>query len=360
MLRQFNFVINLGDKITTTNVSGGVMQKYVDKFTKFFLITFLTLAKGWTVTGPNSPDIFDKNFEWKFFALPLAGKLAVESSGWPSYFWPNIKGGIAHRWNAATPMDFQYQSPSLEELRKMDGREIGQLSPAEKFDIYLGQYDYPTVRSVWRRTPRNSSDWSGICHGMAPASLYHPEPKMQILTNGDGLRIPFFSSDIKAILGNHYAYDNKKVTKQIGKRCFFRESTPILSRRSACQDVNAATFHIVLGNMLGKRGKGFFADLERYNEVWNHLVLSYHSNILEDRSYERFRILKIETSVTYTGTIDPSYTPVLGTSLESFKIRSYLYTLKLNNEGKIISGQWNSKVRPDFLWLQENDGFYFP
>ncbi len=39
------------------------------------------------------------------------------------------------------------------------------LSPAEKYDIYVGRYDYPTVQSEWKRTNPEDAHWEGLCHG---------------------------------------------------------------------------------------------------------------------------------------------------------------------------------------------------
>jgi len=109
-------------------------------------------------------------------------------------------GGISHRYLSHDPQDFRYQLYTLEELKQMSAEQLKLLSPAEKYDIYVGRYDYPTVHSEWKRTHPTDASWFGLCHGWAPASLVFKNPNTTTLTNLDGITIPFGSSDIKAYL----------------------------------------------------------------------------------------------------------------------------------------------------------------
>lgn len=108
--------------------------------------------------------------------------------------------GIAHRWQSQNPQDFQYQLNTLAQLKTMSADDIMKLSPAEKYDIFNQRYDYPTVHSEWQRTSPQDPQWEGICHGWAPASLSFAQPNVVELTNADGIKISFGSSDIKALL----------------------------------------------------------------------------------------------------------------------------------------------------------------
>jgi hypothetical protein len=88
--------------------------------------------------GANTPSILDESFEYKFDKLPLKGDVGVETGiGWSSSYWPSYKGGIAFRWNHPSPNNFKYKSPSFAQLKSMSIEQINQLSPAEKFDIYI-------------------------------------------------------------------------------------------------------------------------------------------------------------------------------------------------------------------------------
>ena len=129
-------------------------------------------------------------------ALPSSGR--TRRATWSDDYWPSNKGGIANRWQVG--QSFGYRLHSLSQLRRMGPRGLRTLSPAEKFDIYNNRLDYPTVKSEWRRTSRFMPDWFGLCHGWAPASMLFREPGPVTLTASNGLRIPFGSSDVKALL----------------------------------------------------------------------------------------------------------------------------------------------------------------
>lgn len=82
----------------------------------------------------------------------------------------------------------------------MTSTDIARLSPAEKFDFLNGPYYYPLKAEVEKLAAYDAESWEGICHGRAPASMNHNEPRPKILRNPDGIKIYFGSADIKAIL----------------------------------------------------------------------------------------------------------------------------------------------------------------
>ena len=166
----------------------------------------------------NDPFKMNPNFENRLDALPLTGELSSKALAWPGNYWPNFKGGIAHRWSSEKPQNFKYESPSLYEAKQMSKQQINELSPAEKYDLFSGNYDYPTVREVWKSTGPHANVWYGICHGVSPASLNHPEPKTVSLNNPDGIAITFYASDVKALLAYYYAKESDSDMVQVGKR----------------------------------------------------------------------------------------------------------------------------------------------
>ena len=307
--------------------------------------------------GYNNPYKMNPNFISAFNSLPLEGEIGSSSLAWGDSYWPNNKGSIAWRWTSTNPQNFRYTSPSLYTAQGMTESELNELSPAEKYDLYVGSYDYPTVKKVWSVTSPSSPTWYGICHGIAPASLHHTEPETLDVINNDGIKIRFYSSDVKALLGHHYARESKNGIIQVGKRCFFR------GFGSACSDVNAGSFHIILGNKLGISKTGFVADIDRFKQVWNHAAISYTSTTLgeaylnDTSSILAVKRIKINTTVKYTASIDPSKTPVMGSDLEKYDIRKYAYYLELDEKEKIVGGSWISYERPDFLWYKKKDKF---
>jgi hypothetical protein len=313
--------------------------------------------------GANDPAIMSTDFERVFEKLPTAGSLSEAGRAWPGYYWANKKGGIAQRWHAADPQHFKYESPKRSEATVMSRETINELSPAEKYDLFLGRYDYPTVEAAWGQSSRFSSEWHGICHGVAPASLNHSEPKEVTLINPDGIEITFFAGDVKALLAYYYAKVSDSKVRQVGKRCFISGWVPLLNRWPGCMDVNPGAFHIIMANKLGIDKTGFIADMDRFKQVWNHAALDYTSTVIRTAGADRrsaqgtVRRVLVKSKVKYAATIDPTYTPVIGTDQAKYDTRTYTYWLELDSKGEIIGGSWTSKDRPDFLWFKEKDDF---
>lgn len=307
---------------------------------------FLSNALAWN--GANNPLNFKQDLERNFANLPLSGETIDQNKNWPGYHWPHNKMSINYRWTAGEN-DQTPRMPGLEVLKKMNRSSMNSLSPAEKFDIYQGRYDYPTVSQAARLSRANASDWNGICHGLAAASKNHPEPNIKTAVNKDGISVSFFSSDLKALLAFEYAKNNKTGVSQIGKRCFFSRNTPIVWRHNSCTDINAGSFHLILTNFLGIKGESFLADLDRFKEVWNHPLKSYSSKVLEMTESR----VKIETTILYPDIIDPQFGPLIGTSFDYLKSKTYKYVLYLSSSGEITGGHWISTLRPDFIWIQE-------
>jgi hypothetical protein len=300
----------------------------------------------------SSPDIMNKDFEKKFSKLPLEGVVSSGRKFWSSDYWALFKGGINYRWNSASPTGFDLNSPSFQEALQMSQEDLKQLAPSEKFDLLLGNYNYPLKTEVGKRATRNRREWEGICHGWAMAALNHSEPIPRVLSNPNGLLIPFGSSDIKALLSYYYAYKyDPESTHQMGKRCRG-------NRNCYKEDMNAGAFHIVLANLVGLEGDSFIADIERKHEVWNQVVKDYKSEILS--SSEKAIIIK--TTVRYVFNIkENSWLPANETPNQTFKEIVYEYSLELNRDGRIVGGTWISKDRPDFLWkVSKEDNFKGP
>jgi hypothetical protein len=316
-------------------------------------------AKEWD--SFNNPYRLSRYFHSQLEALPLKGKLQNPQLGWPGNHWANNLGGIAHRWSAGTPQDFSYKLLSLAELQQMTPYELDELSPAEKFDIFAQNYGYPTVKKIFSELSPNETSWNGICHGYAPAALNHEEPQRVILTNPDGVTLTFYSSDVAGLLSYFYSKEAKSSSTLIGKRCWVSQSNA--GNRNECDDLNAGAFHIVLANKLGRENKAFIADIDRYAEVWNHILIDYSSRLLSSDSPQRnsasgtVKRVKVETQVRYAGTIAPKFDSVLGTDNATYVTHHYEYFLELNAQGKIIGGEWISATRPDFIWVQDRAAF---
>lgn len=301
----------------------------------------------------SKPEIMSTEFVRTFYELPLKGEVRDKSRYWSSDYWPMNKGGINQRWNSPDQSGFNLVSPTFEEALKMGQRELAALSPSEKFDLYNGHYDYPLKKAVERRASPDDEIWEGICQGWAAAALNHKEPVPRNMSNPQGLTIPFGSSDIKALLSYYYAYHHEVYDfHQMGKRC---------SRRGKhCdEDLNAGAFHIALANKTGLLGESFIADIENTKEVWNQVVYSYDSEILDEdlppdvnSAPGTVKVIRMKTNMVVVFNISMnSWMPSIGTENQTFRSNVYEYDLDIDQEGKIIGGTWKSQLRPDFIWF---------
>lgn len=310
--------------------------------------------------GDSNPKIMSRNFNYNFNELPLTGSIEDGKRAWSGHYWPSQKAGINHRWRSPYNEMFNYPSPTKDEVKKMSLDERAILSPAEKFDLLLGRYEYPLKNKVASSVKKYAPEWAGLCHGWAVASLHHAEPTPKVATNPDGIQIPFGSDDIKAILSYYYAkhYDADR-THQMGKRCnprkWFGGST-----KNCEEDLNAGAFHIVMANRLGLEKLGFIADVDRFEEVWNQPIAKYQSKILKDNlppsvsaAKSAVKEIKVSTDLYYVDESEPQWAPVLGTEHQLLTKLYLVYYLEISAQGKIVGGRWESTARPDFLWYKE-------
>jgi hypothetical protein len=305
----------------------------------------------------NKPINFRPGYRYKLEELPLSGNLT--STPWTDSYWPSDHGGIAYRW-LRNEKGFDYNLLSQAALRTMTPKDLATLSPAEKYDIFRGRYDFPTVLEERDRTSAKSHYWEGLCHGWAAAALNYAEPQSVLMRNRDGILIPFGATDVKALLSYAEGELSTGTEVYLGERCdatFKRH--PWARRRSECKDVNAGAFHVVLANEIGRLKRGFIADVTRDAEVWNHPVYAYSSMIVSQRlpsggeALGTVVVKTLRTEMSYRLENQQDWNKV-GADDFSFTIE-YRYRLEINIHGEIIGGSWISGDHPDFLWAKELD-----
>lgn len=320
----------------------------------------------------NDPSNMVPGFDSRFSAAPLQSELPESKIPWDEIYWPTVNGGIAYRWNSPDPQILKFKSPSLQQLRYMSEDQIAQLSPAEKYDVYVGDYSYPTVEDQFSRKKPWTGSWSGICDGWSASALNYPEPGQVVLTNADGIRIPFGSSDIKALLSFNYAEREFRPSPRVGTEC-----TRWKSRYSSyCKDVNAGAFHVVITNKIGLHQEGFAAEVDPSSQVWNQPIYKYEFRVLQSGVRPRSGSAHgtaseslIELEMTYPqddrtddGVVTvPHMYPTKGTPDYRKTTKTYRYWLELDYADHVIGGEWDSKDHPDFLWSPNTvtfEGYY--
>lgn len=339
----------------------------------------------------NFNPIAKNKISYSFASLPLEAKLKDDRFGWSETYWPSNMGGIAYRWNHPNPQPFTYKLYTKEELQKMSEAELSQLSPAELYDISQGDYSYPLTKKVLKTYNPKDLWWEGICHGWSQAAANYAEPMKVVVTNKDGIHVPFGSSDVKGLLSMHDAFNSKGRYVRVGERCAVKgkvegeeepedgivpKISPRDAQRDECRDVNAGAFHLILTNMIGVNSQSFVADVDRFNDVWNQPITSYTSQVLgevaldeNDKKAGVSKKVRIHTKMTYgeelifydakkeaEGEIGfVSKEPVTGTPVQMFTTREYEYALELDVNGNVIGGEWITESRPDMLWAKSRD-----
>lgn len=312
----------------------------------------------------------------KFSELPLQGDL--DKLPWSDDYWRTTRGGLSYRWfdlNNSERKRFTYNILNQHNLP----RDLRILSPSEKFDIYLGRFDFPYTKMERERTgvmnPHNSAqDWEGLCDNWAPATLFFDEPKPVTLKGRTGIEVPFGSSDVKALLiyflkdadapvhflGTRCEVDLEDLQKRYDRRLISRAE--YLARLEECSGVNAGSFHIVLANQIGRLKEGFVFDVDESIEVWNQPVTGFTSRVIADRNMKSpgaapgtVREVEIKTEMRYIEEKDQSWDINSETGLTSM---DYHYRVELDARGNIIGGAWIGDRHPDFFWKQDKPTFF--
>lgn len=298
--------------------------------------------------GISESILLDISMSQNFDLLPLSGEVRKNGKYWSGDSWRLQQGSINKRWNTETKEGFHYFSPTRREALTMPEELMRQLSPSEKYDIYMGRYDFPLRWEVDYGARLATEGWEGLCHGWAGATINHPEPMAKTLMNPDGVPVYFGSSDIKALLSYAYSKVLIKEGQTIGKRC--DENPQLLNdEEDRCNDdLSPMSFHVVVANYIGLRGRSVIADIDRYREVWNHPVTAYESKIEKQYKVSGGRKVQVKTKITYLDVMEKnSWDP--HPSLYSYMTMKY--ELDLDTKGNIIGGKWLSRERPDFLWV---------
>jgi hypothetical protein len=312
---------------------------------------------------------------------------------WSGSYWPHYQGALAARYrdpNYLQLMAAEVQFPRFKEYFDRTPilvyrNDLSQLSPAEKYDLLVGDPQMSLTRFSWEigekalqgnRVPT----WRGICDGWAAASQMMPRPKRSVtLTAPTGELLTFTPDDIMALGSQLYARAQRNVLF-FGKRCH----SPLLFFTSACSGANPGAFHLALTNRVGNLKKTFIADTSRGSEVWNYPVRDYkvsYYNVFTDEESPDFRpalevfdkkkrfrkresrhpqtrfIVGVKTVVNFQDMRDASLLLTNSTAEDKVMERTYLYDLELDANFNVLGGERAGRDFPDFFWAP-NDGTY--
>lgn len=323
----------------------------------------------------------------------------VNKQPWSDWYWPIAVGQLSYRYNDSE-MTNAYHDANLDEdeiwpwMRDYNTdhpatpADINKLSPSEKYDILMGDSNYTLTKNMiaagksYYDQYGKVESWMGLCHGWAPASYMLDRPAKSItVIAADGVtEIPFIPSDLKA-LGSLLWAKGQSQTKFVGGRCNSKEPNTdektgrILDQE--CFDNNPGTWHKAVITEIGMNKKPFVMDATYDYEVWNHPVTAYDyeyfnpkttdtTSSLEDAiievkdfdndKFESFRsprtkyIVGIKMEVEYMVETMPSKSSTDEEWKDDSHTAYYVYDLELDENMKIIGGEWYSNKHPDFIW----------
>ncbi|MBI3556837.1 MAG: hypothetical protein HY074_11290 [Deltaproteobacteria bacterium] len=336
--------------------------------------------------------------------LKYTDLVAMESAGllrarlaeqpWSGDYWPVYRGMIAKRY-AEDPRHFSvdWKANHDKYLEGANSTSIDTLSPAEKYDLLMGDSARALTKAMWEEGRpyyerfNTVEHWMGLCHGWAPASYMMPRPAhaIEALAADGQTRIRFYPDDLKALATLLWAKAPAE-TRFIGGRC--NEKTPVLDENGRlknpdCFDTNPGTWHLSAVNQLGHSRRSFVMDSAYDYQVWNQPLYSYSYSYfnpetrepvpsmdqakteLKDFTKDKFQkyrspdavsIVGIAMDVTYMTENPPTHNESNAADADSRMTVTYLYDVELDQNGTIIGGEWYEKVHPDFLWSPVRGG----
>jgi hypothetical protein len=323
----------------------GVILMFPRTFIILLFVSPLAVAASWD--GYNSPSRFAADYEYRLDHLPLSGSVDAVDIPWSESYWPRNQGSLNLRWNAPTPIGFGYRSPPFEKIKQMTRTELSHLSPAEKFDLARGRYDYPFTTYIRRyMAKRNAKDFEGICDGWTASAIQFKEPLPIDHVNPEGITIPFGSSDIKALISYLAAYHTDLGPIFAGRYC------TTFGFGSRCADINPGALHVILANEIGLRKTPFAADVEIGRETWNQPVFAYEFEIVGSAGSSSSIGYLIQGKMHYTDELEISrWEPVTGTEHFMRAAQDLKYVVELDSNHRITGGYWvEGSNHPDLFW----------
>lgn len=351
--------------------------------------------------------------------IPISGK--INHDAWSDDYWRTKWGQTAFRYGQG---DFKlattypeatgaYQ-PTIEWntftslLPEQVSQKVLFWSPAEKYDLTVGDGQFKLTKNQKQagkyslNSEGDVENWMGICHGWAPAALMVSRPTRPVMTKGlNNVNVTWYPNDIKAMVSLSWANANYP-TNFIGGRCDVKNPKTLQNGRVAqqeCFDTNPATFHLALGNMIGRAQTGFIFDKSFDYEVWNQPVVAYETLYfnplntnqrsqnwrevavpydLRFKRHDRFQfpltrgsagstagnpsdaniqyIVGAITSVVYLAEVRPNHSTEV--QQDRYLRETYIYDLEIENHNQkwiATGGEWHQNSHPDFMWVPKKD-----
>jgi hypothetical protein len=131
-------------------------------------------------------------------------------------------------------------------------------------------------------------------------------------------------------------------------------------------DTNAGSFFVLTTNLLRKGKTGFVFDNDPRGQVWNQPAWKYEHTIAEgtcpivikNPAKTGGALAHVVTDLHWIAEKDASETP--HGNANDVKITRYEYCVELDENRRVIGGEWISYQRPDFMWMAGKPDFSKP
>lgn len=314
--------------------------------------------------------------------LQTFNNVDISAPFWSGYYWPNYVGGLGFRYNDPYfPKGKWSKSLSYVRSKPSSGVPLDYFSPSEKYDLVMGvspeeagsltTQQWNLASAEFKQTGKVET-WQGICNGWAAASISFIAPQRPVVIPSARGDITFQVEDIKA-LGSLLFAAGQFESVFNGFRC--NEEHPSgdgeHSDKPECFDINPADWHLLVTHQLGMKKKPFIIDYIQSKEVWNKPVVGYAVSYFNIKrrgetsdnfqdvvvpakrviAYRRYRAkdaafmvgVKMRALLLF-GANEDSH---VGQTLKTVE---YQYLLELDENYKIIGGEWETENHPDFAW----------
>lgn len=259
------------------------------------------------------------------------------------------------------------------------GSFINALSPAEKYDLLAEDLDATFTQSLWAEVASYGNagkleHWFGICEGEAAASIMYPEPIHNVTLHSalSNTEIVFYPDDIKGLASFAWSAYVANGTPIIGSRCSkalkpgigFGTHTP-----PECFDINPGTWHVLALNLIGRQLAPLMINRDVAAQVWNFLVRTYkynYFNVMTNSPTDSYDEAKVPissfTSDPYRAVRSNQSEYIVGVNMDielrPGEIRNLKYDIEIDQQGRILGGEWYMDNHPDFAWTIDSQ--YWP
>ena len=371
-----------------------------NKFSVLISACLLSLSVG---SSAHESAFHDFDMDQPIFNLEKLGGITqgeVKRRLWSDDYWAKYAGGLAYRYaepgfwlDINNPQPNDWKVPGLHILKERPAATmIGEgrtnfLSPAEKYDLLVGDSNYTLTKSFINEINPKTEPWEGSCDGWAYAAYNEAPPIKSVqVRNLAGQLITFYPSDVRALLT--LLYSDYRVASFGGKCASANPAVDAQGRviDDNCRDTTPADFHTVLVNQIGIGKRGFSVDTDYAKEIWNQPIKSFKLKYFNPQTGVHFghgfrakvhkseytrdqfsvhrdirgtHIVGVDLEVHYQKEVFPQALDHLPRSYDKTDVMTYRYDLELDSAGNIIGGEWDlssQRNHPDLItYVATND-----